>query len=41
MIINIMEKKLGPISVVLYCFMFPVFAKLSKGGGEQIIATCC
>ncbi len=32
MIINIMKKKLGSISVVLYCFVFPVSAKLHPRG---------
>jgi hypothetical protein len=32
MIINIMKKKLGPVSVVLYCFVFPAFAELHPRG---------
>jgi hypothetical protein len=32
MIINIMKKKLGPISVVLYCFVFPAFARYIQEG---------
>ena len=40
--INIMKKKLGPISVVLYCFRVPCVRQItSKRGGEPIIATRC
>jgi hypothetical protein len=40
--INIMKKKHGPISVVLYCFRVPCVRQISsKKGGEPIIATRC
>jgi hypothetical protein len=40
--INIMKKKLGPISVVLDCFRVPCVRQISsKKGGEPIIATRC
>jgi hypothetical protein len=40
--INIMKKKLGPISVVLDCFRVPYVRQISsKRGGEPIIATRC
>jgi hypothetical protein len=40
--INIMKKKLGPISVVLDCFRVPCVRQISsKRGGEPIIATRC
>jgi hypothetical protein len=35
--INIMKKKLCPISVVLYCFRVPCVRQISsKRGGEQL-----
>jgi hypothetical protein len=40
--IYIMKKKLGPISVVLDCFLVPCVRQFpSKRGGEPIIATRC
>ncbi len=40
--INIMKKKLGPISVVLDCFRVPCLRQFSsKRGGEPIIASRC
>jgi hypothetical protein len=40
--INIMKKKLGPISVVLDYFRVPYVRQFpSKRGGEPIIATRC
>ncbi len=40
--IYIMKEKLGPISVVLYCFRVPCVRQFpSKWGGESIIATRC
>jgi hypothetical protein len=40
--INIMKKKLGPISVVLDCFCVSCVCQISsKRGGEPIIDTRC
>ncbi len=40
--INIMKKKLGPISVVLNCFRVSCVCQFSsKRGGEPILATRC
>jgi hypothetical protein len=40
--INIMKKKLGPISVVLYCYSVPCVRQFpSKRGRRSIMATCC
>ncbi len=40
--INIMKKKLGPISVVLYCYSVPCVRQFtSKRGRGSIMATCC
>ncbi len=40
--IYIMKKKLGPISVVLYCYSVPCVRQIpSKRGREPIMATCC
>jgi hypothetical protein len=40
--IYIMKKKLGPISVVLYCWCIPCVRQItSKRGRRPIMATCC